>query len=252
MPPHSERPLPDDELSARCPTREGETAVAVDPGEGALDNPPALAQLLAGLDARASCASSHLAAVPGLARTSPVVCFDGVELVRQTPRWARLAADRRDAVEQLLERHAVVGVRIHRDEGERDAAPFSDRMTFVPSLLQSIGFGPVLSIPFRQPGMRRRCRPGSSRSGRRPAAVAATCVQPVPDTCFPPIPQTTQARGARAAPISIGNISNWMPVRSTNGIPLNAARSGTRGRPLCGRCAAKEKQGAMTDHRACV
>lgn len=93
---------------------------------GALDDPPVLAELPAGLDVPPSDARRDPAAAAGLAATSMVLGLVGVELVRPAPRPARLAADRRDAVEQLVERHGVVGVGPRQDEGERDAGPLAE------------------------------------------------------------------------------------------------------------------------------
>ena len=120
-----------------------EPAVAVDPGEGALDDLAVPAQLLAGLNAASGCAGSDPATAAGLT-AAPVVIGPreaiprrgrlrsrleaGLELFRPAAWPPRLAADRRDAARQVLERHAVVGVGVGQDEGERDAAPVGDQV----------------------------------------------------------------------------------------------------------------------------
>ena len=70
-----------------------EPAEAVDPGEGALDDPPVTAQLLAGLHAAAGDARSDPATTAGLTATSVVISLVSVELVRPTRCSARLATD---------------------------------------------------------------------------------------------------------------------------------------------------------------
>ena len=76
-----------------------EPAEAVDPREGALDDPPVAAQLLAGLDAPPGDARSDAATAAGLTAASMVVGFVSVELVRPASRAACLAPDRRDTIE---------------------------------------------------------------------------------------------------------------------------------------------------------
>ena len=94
-----------------------EPAEAVDPGEGAFDDPPVAAQLLAGLDAASCDAGSDPATAARLSAPPMVVGLVGVELVLLASRPATLATDRRHAVEQFLERHAVVGVGAGQDKG---------------------------------------------------------------------------------------------------------------------------------------
>lgn len=52
-----------------------EPTEAVDPGEGALDDPPVSAQLLAGLDAAACNAGSDPATAAGLSATRVIIHF---------------------------------------------------------------------------------------------------------------------------------------------------------------------------------
>jgi hypothetical protein len=49
-------------------------------------------------------------------------------------------------------------------------------------------------------------------------------------------------------PISCGSISHGMPLRSTNRIPLSAARLATRGRPPLGLGGSGGSNGSMIAH----
>jgi hypothetical protein len=82
----------------------------------------------------------------------------------------------------------------------------------------------------RRLSLRRSARSASCQRGQRPVACQSRRrrQQVMPD------PQ----------PISWGNHSHWMPVFNTKRMPLNAARSGMRGRPPLGRGGAGGSRGA--------
>ena len=50
-------------------------------------------------------------------------------------------------------------------------------------------------------------------------------------------------------PNSFGNISQGIPLRRTNRMPLRQARSGRRGRPPCGLGFGNGKRGSITSHK---
>ena len=105
-----------------------EAAVAVDPGKRAFDHPPVPSQCLTGLDTTPCDAWSDPATAAGLSASSMVVGLVGVKLVWSASRPAPPSCDRRDAVEQFLEGHAVVGVGAGQNEGERKAIPVRDQV----------------------------------------------------------------------------------------------------------------------------
>lgn len=75
---------------------------------------------------------------------------------------------------------------------------------------------------------------------------------------LPHTPATCQSRNRRQQviphpqPISCGNSSHWVPVRSTNRMPVSAARSGTRGRPPWGLGGSGGKSGLIRSHSSSV
>ena len=228
-----------------------EPTETVDPGEGPLDDPSVSAELLAGFDAPSGDPGSDTTTAAGLAAPSMVVGFVGVELVWPMPCPASLAADWRDAIEKLGERHAVVGVGTGQDEGERDTVPVCDEMAFRAEPAPIGRVRPCFIAPLfaARDALSMQARLQSIRSAARNRRSISRCSpSQTPDSC--------QSRRRRQQvmpdphPISSGSISHWMPVRSTNSIPVSAARSGTRGLPPRGRGLEAGSSGSTIDHRA--
>src|SRR5688500_13828228 len=91
-----------------------QAAVAVQPGEGALGDPPVAAEALARVDAAAGDARDDVPAPERVAAAAEVVRLVGVELRGAPARAARPVArplERRDGVDQALEDGALVHVR---------------------------------------------------------------------------------------------------------------------------------------------
>ena len=224
---------------------------AVDPGEAAFDHPPVSAQLLTGLDAASCDAGRDPTTAASLSAASMVIGLVGVELVWSASRPATLPSDRRDAVEKVLEWDAVVGVGAGQNRGEREAVPVRDQVAFraEPSSIGRVWTRLVapllaardaLSMQARLQSIRLAARSRRSNSRCNPSQTPASC----------------QSRRRRQQvmpdrhPISSGSISHWIPVRSTNRIPVSAARSDTRGLPPRGRGGTTGSSGSMIDHRA--
>ena len=191
-------------------------------------------------------AGSDPATAVDLSAASTIGGFVDVELIWPTPCTARLATDQRSAVQQVLERHAVVGVGARQHEGERGAGPIGDQVALraepasigriQPRLIASFSAASdARSMQARLQSMRSADRSRPSNSQRELVPKVAAC----------------QSRGRRKHvmpdphPISSGSISNWMPVRSTNRIPVSAARSGTRSLPLRDRGGTTGSKSAM-------
>lgn len=228
-----------------------EPAEAVNPGERAFDHPPVPTQLLTGLDAASCNAGSNPPTAASLSAASMIVCLVGVQLVWSASRPPRLPSDRWDAVEQFLERHAVVGVGAGQHEGERKAVPIGDQVALraEPASVGRVRPGLVtpllaardaLSMQARLQSIRSAARRRRSNSRCNPSQTPASCQSRRRRQQVTPDPH----------PISSGSISHWIPVRSTNRIPVSAARSGTRGLPPRGRGGTTGSNGSMIDHRA--
>jgi hypothetical protein len=233
---------------------DGQPSEAVQPGEGALDDPAVPPQLLAGLDP----SSGDTAGDPASAQVAPaagvIVALIGVQLGGPGP-WATVGAlDRLDGLDQLLEDERVVDVGCGEPDCQRDALPVDHNMalrarfaairrvradllvrpapplagTLEPSRLardQSIWS----ASPRRSSRTRwRRCQtPARSQSRKRRQQVI-------------PLPQ----------PSSWGRYSQGSPVLSTNRMPVSTARSETLGRPPLGLGGSGGSSGAIASQSA--
>jgi hypothetical protein len=225
---------------------DGEASELVKPCEAALDHPAIAAEPLAGLDASPGYARLDPTAVTGATAAPMVVGFVGVQLVRPSSRSAALARDMWHGIEQFLERHAVVDVGAGQQKGERDAAAICDQVAFGarPASIGRVGTSrgapflaamEELSMHARLQSMRSASRSRRNSSRCRRSQTPAACQSRSRLQHVTPDPQ----------PISAGSISHGMPVRSTNRMPVNAARAGTGGRPPFGLGGAGGSSGSM-------
>ena len=125
-----------------------EPAEAAEPGEAAFDHPSMSTQLLTGLDAATCDAGRDPATAASLSAPLMVVGLVGVELVWSASCPTTLPSDRRNSVEQFLERHAVVGVGAGQNEGERKTVPIGDQVALGAEPATVGRVRPVLSPPF--------------------------------------------------------------------------------------------------------
>jgi hypothetical protein len=204
----------------------GEAAEAAHPSQRAFDDPPMPAQPSAALDpaardARLDPAAARIAAAP------VVVGLVAMGLFRPAARAARLARHGQDHVEQVVERGAVVDVGPGQREGERGAAPVRDELALGAGLAAVRRVRPDRAAPLSagMDALLTQARLQSIRSAPRSRHQQVT-----------PDPH----------PISPGSISHEMPKRSTNRMPVSAARLGTAGRPPRGFGGSGGGSGAMT------
>jgi hypothetical protein len=221
----------------------------VEPREAAFDHPSMAAELLAGIYAAPGDAWFDAPTQAGASAAPVIVGFVGVQLVGSASRSAALARDGRHSVEQVLERYAVVNVGPGQQKGERDAVPIRDQMAFG---ARPASVGRVwtcrgtpflaamdeLSMQARLQSMRSASRSRSSSSRCRRSHTPAACQSRSRRQQVTPDPH----------PISVGSISHGMPVRSTNRMPVNAARDGTGGRPPLGLGETGGSSGSMISH----
>jgi len=230
---------------------DGEAAEFVEPSEAALDDPSIAAEFLTGFDASPCDARFDLAAVTGAAAAPVIVSLVGVQLVRSASRPPSLARNRRDGVDQILKRYTVVDIGSRQYEGERNATTIGDQ---VPLGARSASIGGVracrrsplfaamdeLSTQARLQSIASASRNRRSNSRWRRSHTPAACQSRNRRQQVTPEPH----------PISNGSLSQGMPVRRTNKMPLNAARGGTGGRPPFGFAVAGGSRGSTISHRA--
>ena len=228
---------------------DGEPPEPVDRCEGSLDHPPVSAKALAAVDAAPGDAWLD-AGLPACGPAAAVVIgLVSMELVWPASRTASFASHRGDGIEQQLEWDAVVDVGAGQDEAERNAAPVGDQVapgagSAAVGRVRTCRFAPLfaatdaLSMQAQLQSMRSAsCRRlSSSRCNRshRPACCQSR--------------SRRQQVTPEPHPNSSGSISHPIPVRSTNKIPVRAARAGTRGRPPFGFGRSGGSNGDIKDH----
>ena len=228
---------------------DGKPSEPVEPGEAALDHPAVAAEPLAGFDAAPGDARLDLPALAGSSAAAVIVGFVGVQFVGSASRSPALAGNVRHGVQQRLKRHAVVDVGPGQHEAEWEAAAVGDQMAFG-ARPASIGWvragrGAPLLAAMEELSMQARLQ--SMRSASRSRRSSSQCRRSQ-------TPAACQSRSRRQQvtpdphPISVGSISHGMPVRSTNRIPVNAARAGTGGRPPLGLAEIGGSNGSMISH----
>ena len=110
---------------------DGEAAVAVHPGMGALHYPAVSSEAGAALDAPPGDTQGGAAGAALPAAAAVVVGLVGVQLVRSAPRTAPAPIpDRRDGVQGGRQHHAVVPVGPAERQAERRAAGIRDEVAF--------------------------------------------------------------------------------------------------------------------------
>ena len=228
----------------------GQAAEAVQPGKCPLDHPPMPPKLLAGLDAAPRDACLDAAAVTSLTTSPEVIGLVSVKLGRPTTWSAALAADRRDGIQQIVEWFAVVDVGPGQKEDERDALPIGEKVSFCawPAAVGRVRPGRLAPLLAAMDELSIQARLQSMRSARCSRCSSSRCrASQTPAAC--------QSRSRRQHvtpephPISCGSISQGMPVRSTNRMPVRAARLPVRGRPPLGFADSTGSKGSISDQR---
>lgn len=204
-----------------------QSAEAVQPSEGALDDPSKAPQsaAVAGVLARESARDS--AAAQFFAVRLRVVRAVGVHDRGSSPRSARLAADRRDAVNESQQLRDVVSIGLREHDRERHAAGVHDDVVLAARPSAVDGTWPGFFPPPRSLSRSRSPLPrGTGRVGRPPAAARAEAVAPAPRRRPPATPSA-------AATPSCPTASPRSSAASPTARPCAARRSS--GRDICGR-----------------
>ena len=228
-------------------------AVAVQPGEVALDPPADPSQPRARLDAFAGAARGD----PTAAEPGAVVAGGGAQLCGELVgplAWAARAAaglrERRAGIDQALEPGALVHGGRRAAHGQRRAPPLDDQVVVRPGRAPVGGVRPRRGAP-PLAGMREASAlarrqssfPAAARRGRRVrcrrSQTPARCQS---RTRFPSVmpPQ----------PNSCGKYSQGRPVLSTKLLPARATRLGTGGRPRVPGGRVGGSSGSATAHRS--
>jgi len=230
---------------------DGEATKAGEPGESSLHHPTMPSETLAAVDT-ASCDTRDDATVAaGPAAARKIVGFVGVQLGRSSARPAPALADRRHGIEHRLQHPAVVDVGRGQGKGEGNPAGIDEKVALA-ARLAAIGrirageLAPLFAGTLAPSRAQRRqsiafARPSRSSRTRCSRAHTPVCCQSR---------RRRQQVIPQPQPISCGSISQGRPERSTNRMPVSAARSETGGRPPFGRGFGGGKRGSISAHNA--
>jgi hypothetical protein len=231
----------------------GQPTEAVEPGEGALDDPArppesATVSAIAIREDRADAPSAQF-----IAMAHRVVAAVTLHAAGPTARRSGTSADRGHRVDQREQLGDVVAVGGGQRRDERNPVAVGENMMLRPGLaaigrVRSSFFPPrsarseELSTMARAKSRRPRRRSSASRTACRRFQTPARCQRTRRRQQVIPEPQ----------PISCGSIRHGIPLRSTNRMPVSAARSGIGGRPAYWRCRDRRfgSNGSMRCHNA--
>jgi len=228
-----------------------EATEAIEPGKASFDHPTMPAEFFSALNAPACDARRNPACATVIAAARIVVALVGMTFVG-TPAWAaRFSGNRRNGTKHFPEHGTIVDIGAGQAHGERNAAPVGHQMPFRARLaairwIWARGIAPFLagmdeeSTQTRLKSMRLAWRRRRNNSRCNASHTPAFCQSRRRRQHVTPEPQ----------PNSGGRSSHAMPLRSTNSIPLSAARSEMRGRPPLGFATGAGRSFSTMDQRS--
>ncbi len=229
---------------------DGEATKLGEPRQRSLDDPPATSQPLTGLDPAPGDAGLDAAAGQRLTTAAVVVGLVGVGLRGTLARRSPARADRRDGIHDRLQHSAVMDVRPRQLQSERDALRIGDDVALRARL------APVGRVRARRRAPLLAAIEALSREARlksmpfwRPSRSSSSYCRRSHTPAFCQSRKRRQQVLPEPQPISRGSNSHGVPERSTNRIPVSAARSEIRGRPPFGLARSGGSSGAISAHR---
>jgi len=211
------------------------SAELVAPSMGPFNDPAVSPKAVLGFDSPSRNARLDTTISARTAAPRIVVPFVGVQLGRTEARPAPGARNGRNPIQQIFQNFGVVNVGSRQQQGQRNALSIDEKMMFRArfAFIRRVGAGliaPLFAATVAESTDARSqsicpARPNFSRSRWcNRSQTPALCHSFSRRQQVMPLPQ----------PISLGSISQGMPLRRTNRMPVNAARSDTRGRPPFG------------------
>ncbi len=208
---------------------------AVQPRVRALDNPTMTAEFLLRLHTFTGDPRGNATPTQGSLVLLRLVSLVRVQLVGSLAGTSSGTFDRLDGIQSRLEHRRLVDIGRCQQDREGDPLALDHKMAFralfaavrwIPSgFFAPPGEATVeASIEARLPSMRSALAYRSHQSWWSRSQTPACCQSRRRRQQVMPLPQ----------PISLGSISQGMPLRRTKRMPARAARSGTRGRPPFG------------------
>lgn len=209
-----------------------QTAIPIELGKRAFDDPAMPTESLATLDAAPRDTWRNRTLAQRFAQRHRVIRFVGMQLHRTLPRSATPALDRFNSIHRVEHHSRVMHVRRREPHRERDTLPVHDHMAFRARFAAIRWILPGFIAPFSAGTAEEssEARDQSMRSAS-PGWLRKTwwSLRHTPASCHSlsrlqqviPLPQ----------PISGGRYSHGNPVESTKRMPRRTSRFGIRGLP---------------------
>jgi len=241
-------------MNARTPfVPQIESTKSMEPGQRAFDDPARTAQSAAVRTAAFRQLAGDPASLKFVAMRLRVIPAVALHEAWLPQRPTRAAAQGRNAVDEWQQLGHVVPVRRREARDDRNPVRVGKNMMFRPGLtaigrVRSSFFPPrsarseALSTTARARSSRPRRRSSVSKTRWSRFQTPARCHRTRRRQHVLPEPQ----------PISLGSIFHGMPLRSTNRIPVNTARSGIGFRPACWRLRGRRlgNRGSIRVHKS--
>ena len=210
-----------------------ESTKSVQPRQRALDDPARATQAAAVRRPALGELGGDPASMERIAMRLRIVSSVTLDEAGFAQRPTGTAAYRRNGVDQRQQLGDVVAVGAGEQGRQRDPACLGENVMFRPRLT-AIGWVRSSFFPPRNARMDALSTTARARSNwprwRNSASSTVRSRRHTPARC-----QRTRRRQQVLPdphPISFGSICQGIPLRKTNRMPVNAARSGTRGRPM--------------------
>ncbi len=231
-----------------------EPTVLRKPRQCAFYHPPMSPQPLAALFALPGYPALDAALSQRLSTLLGVIALVSVKLLRALARTAPTGTlDRLDGVQQLLEYLRVVDIGGTQDYRERDTPPVRHNMALRARFSLICRIRPGLLAPLFDPTL------AESKDARDQSIFSASPRRSRGTRCsLRHTPTSCQSRSRRQQvlpepqPISLGSISQGIPLFSTKRMPVSAARFGTLGLPPFGLGGSGGRSGPTISHSLSV
>src|SRR5215207_268902 len=226
-----------------------EPAVLRKPGQCPLHHPPVSSQLLAALYALPGYAALDAVLPQSPPALLVVVGFVGVQLLRALPRPATRTLYGLYGVHELLEDHRVVYVGPARHHRQRDAPSVRNKVALRArfSLIRWILAGFLAPLFAGMLAESKEARSQSIRSASPRRSKRTLCsLSHTPASCHSR--KRRQQVTPEPQPISLGSISQGMPLFKTKMMPASAERLSTRGLPPFGLGGSSGNNGSIVFH----
>ena len=225
-----------------------ETAIAMQPGERAFDNPAGRAEAAAMRRAPTREDGDDAAGPQPVAMGLRIVAAIPLQRARPAARPTAPTPDQRQRRHERIELRNVVDVRGGQLRDERDPVGFRDEVV-LGTRLAAIGWVRSSFFPprtARTDALSMMAQRWSSRPRRRSSASNVSCSR-----CQTPVHCQRTSRRQQLLPephpIRRGSICQGIPDRSTNKMPVRIARSGMGVRPC--RCPRRRRRTGMRGAR---